>query len=354
MKLNIEVDEKHKDFYEVDEDASEQGKEAIKKRKQKEFAAYVVPHKLFADALYKVRECLESSEVADSNACLITGLPGTGKSTLCKNLKSNIEKQVPPQTIVGDDSIKKIIPVFYIKLDGDVTTKRLAKGMLLALGEMNVSGDGTDLTMRLVQLLKTCETKLILMDEFHHLLLRGAEKTKEAVCNWVKYLLDSSQVPIVILGTPDCEAIINGNSQLSRRACFRARLKTFEYSSDEKSEYIKVIRALNKAFEGIGGVQNSPMLTDERMALALYIATGGLMDSIRKLLDYGLRHAHQENKETVGFTDFEKAYTILTLEGALLEQTDNKKRDPNPFAMSTVELTGILSKARNPLRKKTL
>lgn len=351
MKLRLGLTGKSNEFYDT-EDSVEQENRRIQSEKQIEFSRYTIPHKLFADALQKVEDCLVSSEIAiDPNACLVTGLPGTGKSTLSRKLIRDIEEQIPPSTIVSDDSIKKTKPVFYIKLDSDVTTKRLAKGMLMALGGTNVSGDGTDLTMRLIRLLKTCETKLIILDEFHHLLLRGAEKTKEAVCNWVKYLLDTSGVVIVILGTPDCEAIIDDNSQLSRRVCFRSQLEPFEYSLAEKAEYIKIIKALNKAFEKYGEITISPMLTDERMALALYVATGGLMDSIRKLLAYVLAEAHKHDKHTVGFSEFAAAYGNLQLEGAILPQSSNKKRDSNPFTMTMADLTAIISKARNQPRK---
>ena len=353
MKLKLGLSGKPNEFYDT-ENLAAQEKRKIQVQQQSEFSRYTIPHKLFADALQKVEDCLSSSEIAvEPNACLVTGLPGTGKSTLSRNLIRDIEEQIPPRTIVSDDSIKKTKPAFYIKLDSDITTKRLAKSMLIALGGEKITGDSTDLTMRLIKLLATCETQLIILDEFHHLLLRGAEKTKETVCNWVKYLLDTSGVAILILGTPDCEKIIDDNGQLSRRVCFRSQLEPFEYSLSAKAEYMKVIKALNKAFEKYGEVTISPMLTDEHMALALYVATGGLMDSIRKLLAYMLAEAHKHDKHTVGFSEFTEAYGSLKLEGAILPQSSNKKSDPNPFTMSMADLTALVSKASNQSRKNT-
>lgn len=307
---------------------------------RKKFESYIIPHELFADAIQKVDDCLDASMVSiEPVSCLITGIAGTGKSTVCKILLNNIEKKYPPAQIINLDSVKKTIPVFYCAIGSGITIKGLAKQMLIHLGAVEISGDQTDLTSRLYTLLKTCETKLILLDEFQHLLQRGAEKSKEQVCDWVKNLMNMTGTPVVILGTNECEFIVSAHPQLSRRYSYRLKLRPFEYVYGPKSDYVRVLKSFQKAFESIGEVSISPMLSDEQMALSIYIATGGLMDSIRKLLARVLFKAHQEGKVMVTMDDFSKAYEALFLEGDTL-----KKTDANPFELSIAALTGVLAK----------
>ena len=249
--------------------------------------------------------------------------------------------------MVGEDSVKKRIPIFNSSLESGATIKGVAKEMLIKLGANDTSGDQTDLTLRLYDLLKTCETKLIVLDEFHHLLQRGAERSKELVCDWVKNLMNKSKIPVVIVGTPECEDIINALPQLSRRYCYRTELRPFEYSNERDSDYIKVLKSLNKAFEEIGEVTITQKLYDEWMALAVYVASGGVMDSIRKLLAHLLKEALNKNQKVVDKTGFIDAYTALTLEGSIVKHTNI-----NPFELTIADLSGSLNKAATAAKNK--
>ncbi len=317
--------------------------------KRKKFEDFVIPHKLYADAMMKIDDCIDASQVsADPSSCLITGMAGTGKSTVCKDIVKKIEKMFPSSTEIGDDSVKKKISIFNSSLESGVGIKGVAKEMLINLGSSDTTGDQTDLTLRLYVLLKTSETKLIVLDEFHHLLQRGAEKSKEQVCDWVKNLMNKTKIPVVIVGTPECEAIIDAHPQLSRRYCFRTELRPFAYEFDSKSDYIRVLKSLNKAFAEFGEVSISPMLSDEEMALAMYLATGGLMDSIRKLLAYALKEALNKDQQTVDKSNLSKAYEALTLEGRIVRLTN-----VNPFELTMDESYGVLSKVTEaPAKRK--
>lgn len=160
------------------------------KAKRTEFDRVIIKHKLFAEALQMIDDSLELSDMSvEPASAIITGPPGTGKSTLCRTVQHIIEQRFPPTTEITPDGIRKTISVVSCALESGVTIKGLAKSMLKDLGVENAKGDQTDLTLRLYDLLKTCETKLILMDEFQHLLQRGAVRSKELVCDWVKNLM---------------------------------------------------------------------------------------------------------------------------------------------------------------------
>ena len=323
-------------------------KESVNLEKRKEFEKFIVPHKLYAAAMKKVDDCIDASLVsADPSSCLITGSAGTGKSTLCKDIVKRVEKKYPPSTAVGDDSIKKIISIFNTSLESGVSIKGVAKEMIINLGSRDTKGDQTDLTLRLYDLLKTCETKLIVLDEFHHLLQRGAERTKELVSDWVKNLMNKTKIPVIIVGTPECEDIIDAYPQLSRRYSYREELKPFEYDFDRESDYIKVLKSLNNAFERFGEVTISPKLSDEQMALAIYVATGGLMDSIRKLLAQILKTNLHKDINSVSKRDFANAYSALTLEGRIVRLIN-----VNPFDLTMAELAGVINKLSISKSKK--
>ena len=314
---------------------------------RKKFASYIVAHQLFADALNKVDQSLEASSTTDEPvSCLITGIAGTGKSTICKNLLHKIAKSYPPGQVVAKDSVKRTIPVFLCAIGSGITIKGLAKQMLRELGASDVAGDQTDLTYRLHVLLKTCETKLILMDEFQHLLQRGAEKSRDQVCDWVKNLMNATGIPVVILGTNDCEEIVSAHPQLSRRYTYRAKLRPFEYSLDPSSDYIRVLKSFQKAFSKIGEIGLSVEMSDERMALSIYVATGGLMDSMRKLFAQVLLGAHKKHQAKADQEDFVVAYATQYLEGNTVRNVNT-----NPFNLSLSELSLVLSKWNTSKRK---
>ena len=58
--------------------------------------------------------------------------------------------------------------------------------------------------IKLLELLRRCKTRLIILDEFQHLVERGTRPRIEAVADAIKTLINQSGIPIILVGHPLC------------------------------------------------------------------------------------------------------------------------------------------------------
>lgn len=208
--------------------------------------------------------------------------------------------------------------------------------MLHKLGSSDGSGNSSALSKRLIKLLETCETKLIVLDEFDILLAKGVEKSRQQVCEWVRTLLNETLVPIAIVGVDSCEEIINAHPQLSRRYPYRHHMTELGYSTlDPKSIYSKTMRALGNALEDIGGFTECLNLGTDHPLKAMYLATGGNMNGIRHILYDAMETALSRNDGT--FTKEDLAF------GADLSVIPTAICHNNPFRLSSETLNRVFA-----------
>ncbi len=238
-----------------------------------QFAEVVVSHPEYADALECIFRGVDATKTRGEPASvLLTGEPGTGKSTISKIALSHFGER---KIVTSDSGTTEIIPAIYCSLLASATIKSLTTTMLQELGSTNVTGNSSTLFKRLVTLLQTCQTQIIVLDEFDNLLRKGAEKTRSQVCDWVRTLLNDTLIPVVIVGVPSCEEIINAHPQLSRRYPYRHTMSHFTYSAlDPASTFSKTLRALSAAIKRIGGFDDCIMLNTDQPLKAMYLATG--------------------------------------------------------------------------------
>lgn len=267
-----------------------------------QFSQFVVNHPEYADAMDCISRSINTTMTRGEPAsALLTGEPGTGKSTVCKIALSHFgEKRI----VTTDAGTTEIVPAFYCSLQAGATIKSLTTSMLQELGSDYVTGNSSTLFKRLVTLLKTCQTKLIVLDEFDNLLRKGAEKSREQVCDWVRTLLNETLVPVAIVGIPSCEDIINAHPQLSRRYPYRHKMHHFTYSAlDPASAFSKTLRAFGTAIRKIGEFDKSINLSTDQPLKAMYLATGGNMNGIRQILNDAFRLALLRNDGSFGLND---------------------------------------------------
>jgi hypothetical protein len=302
--------------------------------KLKLFHDYIIPHPEYKQILNCIHRSIEATKFRGEPAsALIFGNAGTGKSTAGK---AAVDAFGPKQVVSDKYGTKEIVPAIYVPLESPCTTKTLMIRMLQELGSSDTSGNSSALSRRLIKLLETCETKLIVLDEFDILLAKGAEKSRLQVCEWVRTLLNETLVPIAIVGMDSCEEIINAHPQLSRRYPYRHHMTELGYSNlDPKSIYSKTMRSLGNALQDIGGFSECFSLGTDQPLKAMYLATGGNMNGIRQILYDAMKTALNRNDGTFTKEDLASGADLSFIPAAIWHN--------NPFRLSSEALNKVFA-----------
>lgn len=285
----------------------------------------------FRDVFYQhdeVLKCLEAfNEVLRFNdgrlepvSLAISGRAGTGKTTLCNHLlaQHRIQTQEEPE------GIRRVIPAFYQAVPGVATIKDLAQKLLIRLQVTDLSGNRTQLTERLVQNLKTCQTRFYILDEFQHLVDPKKEKTHATVRNWVKDLMNESKVPIILVGTEDLLPLLEGDEQIERR--FRRRCSLTEFSLN--NDYLKVLVFFVKRLKDHCSLQPSAELKTSQFGQRMYAATAGNMCATKDLFVEAADLALRGKSAEISGEHFKQAFERIQIARALVPE------GLNPFTMT--------------------
>lgn len=230
----------------------------------------------FDALLKKIKFCHEYSCVSAEPECLlVTGPTGAGKTTLLKQYARKFPREVT--------ETRTKVPVLIATIPSPATHKSMVQKLLFELDDP-APGTGTTtsaLTIRLYNFLKDCGVELIVLDELQHFIDRDSLKVLQTVSDWLKTLLVDTKIPIVLLGLPESENVINANPQLSRRFAHRHSLEPFSFDTQEKmDEFRKFLFALDKQLP----FQEHSGLSAVDMAARIYYATDGVVGYVMKLI----------------------------------------------------------------------
>lgn len=296
----------------------------------------VVSHSSLRAAIDGLHECIAWSEFNREPAgAILVGQGGTGKTTVC----NAILKEYPTHTVEDSSAKVQITSAFYASVPSPSTIKTLAAELLRKLGDPRPRyGTADALTERLITLLQTSRTKIILLDEFQHLLadskVGGARANK--ICDWIKTLVNETGVTICLVGTPDCEALVSSEPQLAGRFARRFRLYPLEVGTEDKrGDLVKFLLAMSKEF--IEQLQFSSVLdfSDHANAVRVWAATGGNVRFVMRLLKEAGVITLSDGRTDLTMDDMAQAYA----KGVTNSLT---QFSGNPFAVSYDSLLAIL------------
>lgn len=258
--------------------------------------------KILADFLQKLAHCVRAST---HSAMLIIGEPGSGKTKL-----TAIMKQIAIDLYGREDEEKTICPVIQFAVPNPCTPFEFSVAILTALNDPNPRGrKKIKATMDAAELLlKDCEVRLVLLDNFHDIPAKRAVRGIELVGTRLRELIDSSVALWVFLGTTDSLKVVDSDTQLIKRVAYRAHLKYFDIASKQSGQTFTTVLA--KTDEWLPLAQPS-CICEAGNRWRMYVATEGIFDRLLKLVDHGWFIAFDAGREVMSLEDLQQAYVLV-------------------------------------------
>lgn len=286
-------------------------------------AGTIIRHSRYKYLHKLIVECHDLTHLMGEPNCLgIQGLAGVGKTTLITDYVKKF-----PRKIVGD---KTLIPVLLVSAPKPVTVKMMSTEMLRSIGDpLAEKGDQDSKNNRLVNYIgNDCETELVIIDEFQHLIQSGTDKVLADVSDWLKHLIKATNVPFLVVGQQgQIELILNSNPQL-KRLFDVVTLDPFTFDT-ENPETIQEFGDFLVQFERKLELE-LPWRSDDDIDLVyrMHYATDGIVAYVRKLMFTTAKMAIDKNADQLE----------MRFLSTVFEEKFKKKleKEHNPFAKKWV------------------
>lgn len=262
----------------------------------------LIPHHHFAKAVTRIQRVITfAKHGAEPRHTLLVGESGTGKTWLAEYIVS-LYPQYPSDS-------GTVIPILLVETPAIPTLKGLAEAILTALNDpLAHRGTASDKRKRAISLLEKCKVQFIVLDEFQHFLDHGKYDSLISVSDWLKRFIDDAKVPVLLMGLPRCEGILQVNEQLRRRFSSRLELPAFSIDTKEAElEFRTVLKEIDKSLP----TERRSGLADVDLARRLYFASNGLIGYLRTLITGTFELVVLENRSRLEIDLFEKAFTAL-------------------------------------------
>ncbi len=236
----------------------------------------IFQHSRFKRTLTRIAETHHySKQHKTSGGLLIVGPSGVGKSSVLKQYHQWFPK-------VHEAQLTRI-PVLLVTTPASPTVKSMAEAILTAMGDPRaIRGSAEEKTLRIYQLFKRCEVELMLIDEFQHFFYAHTIVEFRKVTDWLKNFISVSNTAVVLCGLPEAEIVVQSNEQLARRFSSKYTISPFAINPHEDfSEF----RGLLKAIQELLPLPVETPLYEANMARRFLIASNGLLDYVRKILE---------------------------------------------------------------------
>ncbi len=262
-----------------------------------------ISHPEFKKALDLIGMCHETHlNYSEPQCLLITGNYGTGKSSIVEMYLKKHQK-----IVVLEKTTK--VAILAGKIPSPTTINTFLEFMLHHLGDSHpTKGTIGNKQHRLIKFISDSEVELIMLDEFQHFVNReGNEKINHSVADCLKSIINSTKVPVVLLGMDDSEKVLSANGQLKRRFSFRHHLSGFNCVNAERTDYFRLLlNSLDKRlpFENLAG------LKDHGMWEKFNGATNGNMNSLMKIIRTAASDAVKADQEKIEMEHFSRAFEL--------------------------------------------
>ncbi|MDP3670351.1 MAG: TniB family NTP-binding protein [Telluria sp.] len=299
----------------------------------------VVRHPALEAARLGIEECVAKTRAfREPVGSLLLAQGGMGKTTVCRMLLASMPPRVKHERRVE----KTLVPAFYAAIPSPATVKSVAASLLTNLNDPSpLAGTTAHMTVRLCRLINACETKLIFLDEFHHLfdIKKTSTSVNLSVCNWLKSIVNATKVSFCLVGLPDFAPILANDSQLTRRFPIHFALRALRPGDNQHiGALIPFLASVRQQAMHRLELSAMPRLDGLFAANQMFAATGGIPAFVMALIKQSLLVALRQDRNSVTMEDIADAWDSGISAQASLTSS-------NPFRMHEGELAAFVRRA---------
>lgn len=236
----------------------------------------VIQHPRFRALHARISECLEATAEDGEPQCLcLIGETGVGKTTLVRSYAAAFPRHETP--------LGARTPILYLETPHPITVKGMTSALLNALGDPRAfKGTQPEMNARLQGFLADCGTRLVILDDFHHLIDKQTNHILRDVSEWLKVLIKNTGIVYLVVGIEgEVERILTANPQLSR-LFVRERLRPFPWKPADP----ETVRDFARLISYVQATLAVTLSEQEPLPVTLFRihqATGGVMSHIMNL-----------------------------------------------------------------------
>lgn len=249
---------------------------------------HIIRHPRFQQLHQRITQCiLTTAEFAEPECLCLVGATGVGKTTLVRSFAASYPRY--------ETSMGSRCPVLYLETPHPVTVKGMTSALLDALGDPRAfKGTQPQMNARLQRYLADCQVRLVILDDFHHLIDLQTDRILRTVSEWLKVLIKNTGIVYLVVGIEgQVERILDTNSQLSR-LFIRERLPAFTWQQSKP----ETIHAFAKLVGYVLNSLNLSLTESEPQAVLhwrIHQATDGVMSHLVNLFRHA-RIIHSQRK----------------------------------------------------------
>jgi hypothetical protein len=244
---------------------------------------------------------------------LLVGESGVGKTSLLRLFSKGMD---PVRTAEGWTR-----PLLRLVVPTAPTAIALFEAMLSALGDpCPTKGTRSAKKDRLIKMLRAQQVRLLCLDDLQHFVDRESDRILFDASEALKEVLLLYPVSVVCAGLKDATRVVMSNEQLKRRNMRPVTIRRFDW--EKKGSRLAFIAVLKGFAARMNAAVDAPDFKNERVALRFYLATGGIMDFVAKVLGAAMSIVQR------------KRSTVLTLQilaeawGQTLFHADSASENP--------------------------
>jgi len=287
-----------------------------------------IKHNTFERAISVLHENFQMGLLGgtDGIGCVIDGSPGVGKTFALETFIGEIyalEQYQPTKELIK-------LPILKIRVPGRPTVNRVAEKLLYNGVHISPSSKKTDsILVKLYRMIEYQQVRMIIFDEFQHLLRRYAQVSTNDVVTFMKVLIDDLGLSVVFSGSSEGIDYLKMFPELNQRVCTeRVTLTPFNVVEKEnKLDFIAFVKSIDEKLIELGF--SIIPLSDSDMLIRLLLATRGIPRFISRLLLKTL--IRNQNKAIISKEDIGSVYQTMCINEHL------GKFDPFKAKLTNVE-----------------